>query len=224
MNTALRNPQCFNLTFHGIGEPTRPLASGEEAVWISLDWFLAILDDATARSDVRLSFDDGNVSDVLHGLPALQERGLDATFFVVAGRLGKPGFLTDADVRTLTRAGMTVGCHGMTHSSWRGLSNHALHEELRESRTILEEVAGTKVDTAACPFGAYDRRVLSALRTYGYRQVFTSDDGAARSDRWLQPRNSINQGAGGRAAAYTSKKPLRHTAVRQAKLTVKRWR
>ena len=224
MNKALRDHQCFNLTFHGIGEPTRPLAPGEEGIWISLDWYLAILDDVKDRSDVRLSFDDGNASDLLHGLPALQERGLDATFFVVAGRLGEAGFLTEEDVRTLTRAGMTVGCHGMTHSRWRGLSRHALHKELRESRTILEEIAGTKVDTAACPFGAYDRHVLSALRAYGYRHVFTSDDGVARSDRWLQPRNSVNQRAGGRVAPYISKTPLRDAAVRQAKLAVKRWR
>ena len=224
MNTALRHEHCFNLTFHGIGEPTRPLAPGEDDIWISLEWFLAILDDVKDRTDIRLSFDDGNISDLWHGLPALRERGLAATFFVVAGRLGKPGFLTEEDVQALARAGMTIGCHGMTHTPWRRLSSQVLHEELRDSRTILENVAGTTVDTAACPFGAYDRRVLNALRAYGYRRVFTSDDGPARADGWLQPRNSINHRAGGRAAAYTSMTPLRGTAVRQAKLAVKRWR
>lgn len=204
----------------------RALVPGEKEIWISLNWFLAILDDVKGQRDIYLSFDDGNVSDMLHGLPALQERGLDATFFVVAGRLGKPGFLTEDDVRILSRAGMTIGCHGMTHLPWRGLSGQGFDEELGESRRILEEVTGSKVDTAACPFGAYDRHVLGALRRYGYRRVFTSDDGIARSDRWLQPRNSINQRAGGRLDAYVSgsKMRLRGAAMRHAKLAVKRWR
>ena len=224
MITAVPNHQCFNLTFHGIGDPTRALAPGEEDIWISLDWFLAILDDVKDRGDVRLSFDDGNESDMLYGLPALQQRGVDATFFIVAGRLGTPGFLSEEDVRTLTRAGMTIGCHGMTHLPWRGLSSRGFQEELGESRMILEELTGRQVDTAACPFGSYDRQVLGALRKYGYRQVFTSDDGIAKPDRWLQPRNSINQRAGGRAEAYISKMRLREATVRQAKLAVKRWR
>jgi peptidoglycan/xylan/chitin deacetylase (PgdA/CDA1 family) len=226
LTAAPRDHTCFNLTFHGIGDPPRALAPGEDGIWISVEWFLAILDDVKDRGDVRLSFDDGNASDRLHGLPALQTRGLAATFFIVAGRLGKPGFISEDDVHELTRAGMTIGCHGMTHSPWRGLAKEALHSEIVESRRILEEISGTTVDTAACPFGAYDRRVLSACRQHGYRHVFTSDDGAARCDGWLQPRNSINQRAGGRADAYVSadKLPLHDAAVRRAKLMVKRWR
>lgn len=226
MTTPPAAGRCFNLTFHGIGEPIRALAPGEDGIWISTEWFTAILDGVMDRRDVRLTFDDGNTSDVRHGLPALRERDLTATFFVVAGRLGQPGFLTEADVQTLVDAGMTIGCHGMTHSPWRGLTDAGFDEELAQSRKILEEVSQTTIDTAACPFGAYDRRVLRALRAHGYRRVYTSDDGPARSDRWLQPRNSVNQRAGGRAEAYISpgRVPLRDAAVRQAKLTVKRWR
>ncbi len=47
------------------------------------------------------------------------------------------------------------------------------------------------VTQAACPFGAYDRRVLRSLRGYGYERVFTSDGGRLRADRWLQARNSV---------------------------------
>ena len=54
-------------------------------------------------------------------LPALRERGLTATFFVVAGRLGEPGFLDERGVRALADAGMAIGCHGMRHRPWRGL-------------------------------------------------------------------------------------------------------
>jgi len=81
------------MTFHGIGEPPRALARDEGKVWLSNEGFVALLDAVAERDDVRLTFDDGNASDVEHALPALRARGLRATFFVVAGRLGTSGFI-----------------------------------------------------------------------------------------------------------------------------------
>jgi hypothetical protein len=53
--------RCVNLTFHGIGEPTRQLSPGEADVWVSVEQFLSILDVVVGHDDVRLSFDDGEV-------------------------------------------------------------------------------------------------------------------------------------------------------------------
>jgi peptidoglycan/xylan/chitin deacetylase (PgdA/CDA1 family) len=66
-----------------------------------------------------------------------------------------------------------------------------MHEELAESRRRLEDVVQRPVVEAACPFGAYDRRVLGGLRQAGYTHVYTSDRGTAWSNGWLQPRNTV---------------------------------
>ena len=87
-----------NLCFHGIGTPERELEPGEEDYWISQETFLAVLDDVAQHRDAVVSFDDGNASDVEIGLPALVERDLRATFFVLAGRLDAPGCLSSADL------------------------------------------------------------------------------------------------------------------------------
>src|SRR3954469_3754732 len=218
--------RAINLTFHGIGEPGRRLDPGESDVWVTREQFLAHLDSVAGRDDVRITFDDGNASDVEHALPALRERGLTATFFVVAGRLGEPRFLDAAGVRQLAAAGMEIGCHGMCHRPWRGLEAGDLREELVDAKAILEDVVGQPVTTAACPFGSYDRRVLRTLRGSGYMHVFTSDKGTAHAGRFLQARNSIGprDGAGllERIAAIESRS---HRALaRRAKLAVKRWR
>jgi peptidoglycan/xylan/chitin deacetylase (PgdA/CDA1 family) len=181
----------INLIFHGIGDPDRPLDPGEDDVWVSRLQFLSIIDSVAGRSDVRITFDDGNASDVAHALPALRRRGLRATFFVVAGRLGAPSFLDEADVRALADAGMAIGSHGMRHRPWRELDDRELREELMEAKERLEEVVERPVTEAGCPFGSYDRRVLRALRRYGYERVYTSDRGTARADAWLQARNSV---------------------------------
>jgi peptidoglycan/xylan/chitin deacetylase (PgdA/CDA1 family) len=216
----------INLTFHGIGARARALADGEPDVWLGRERFLAMLDVVDGRDDVHITFDDGNASDVEQALPALRDRGLTGTFFLVAGRLGEPGFVDAAGVRALAEAGMRVGCHGMRHRPWRGLDAAALHEELIEARRTLEDVLGAPVTEAACPFGAYDRRVLRALRLGGYRRVYTSDGGAAGPQDWLQPRTTLRAGgtAEGLRELLAGATTLPGALVRGARLGIKRWR
>lgn len=192
--TGGRGERTVNLCFHGIGRPGRRLEPGEERYWVHLSQFRTILDDlATWPVRARLSFDDGNRSDLDLALPALVERGLRADFFVLAGRLGSAGSVDADGVRRLRRHGMGVGTHGMAHRPWRGMDPQIRADELVRARDRLAEVTGEPVDLAACPLGRYDRRLLADLRRLGYRRVFTSDRRWARDGAWLQPRFSVRR-------------------------------
>ncbi|MGE3622014.1 MAG: polysaccharide deacetylase family protein [Acidimicrobiia bacterium] len=184
-----------HLTFHGVGRPGRPLEAGEAAVWVDADRFAALLDEvAEHHPEAVVTFDDGNASDHDVALPALRERGLTATFFVLAGRLDTAGSLSSDQVRALVAEGMVVGSHGLSHRDWRTLDDAGLDEELVRARDVLEDVLGRPVRQAACPFGSYDRRVLARLRGAGYERVFTSDGGHAPDGRWLTPRATVHAG------------------------------
>jgi peptidoglycan/xylan/chitin deacetylase (PgdA/CDA1 family) len=180
-----------NLTVHGIGTPTRDLDKGEEDVWITVAQFEEVLDTVPGRRDVRLTFDDGNASDLEIALPHLVKRGLTAQFFVAAGLLGRPGRLDRDGVRELVRSGMAIGSHGWAHSDWRRLAPGQEREELVDSQRVLAELAGRPVREVSVPFGSYDRHVLRRLRAAGVTRVYTSDGGRARPDTWLQARTSL---------------------------------
>jgi peptidoglycan/xylan/chitin deacetylase (PgdA/CDA1 family) len=182
---------ALNICFHGIGSPGRELEPGEAAYWITPDSYRAILDEIAGWPAVSISFDDGNDSDIRIGLPELAERGLTASFFPLAGRLGAAGSLSADDVSELARSGMSIGTHGMAHRSWRGMDQSARQSELVEARARLAAAAGSPVTEAACPMGRYDRRLLTDLRRLGYQRVYTSDRRVARSGSWLQPRFSV---------------------------------
>jgi peptidoglycan/xylan/chitin deacetylase (PgdA/CDA1 family) len=216
----------INVCFHGIGTPGRELEPGEAPYWISVDTYHRVLDDLAGWPTVRISFDDGNASDVEIGLPGLLARGLVADFFVLAGRLGQPGSLDEPAVKELVAAGMTVGTHGMNHIPWRGLDPATTRAELVDARARIAAVTGTPVDAAACPLGRYDRRLLGDLRRFGYRRVYTSDRRAADPNAWLQPRFSIRaedtpESFRARATAVPA---LPARAKDAAKGLIKRWR
>lgn len=180
------------LNFHGVGPLLREVDHGERECWLDAEHFKAVIDRVGGDARVRLTFDDGNASDFGIVLPILLSRGLRAEFFVCSGLLGEPTFMTSGQVRGLLAAGMAVGSHGVEHLSWRKLADEELDRELRGSRETLEELTGHPVKTAACPFGAYDRRVLKRLAAAGYSTVFTSDGGPCPGG-WLRARNTVKR-------------------------------
>jgi peptidoglycan/xylan/chitin deacetylase (PgdA/CDA1 family) len=180
-----------NLCFHGVGTLAREREPGETKYWVSESLFHAILDEVTRHSHVRLSFDDGNKSDILTGLPALQERRLRATFFPLVGRLDDPDSLDGSDLRVLRSAGMDIGSHGWEHIPWRRLTQEQARRELIDARDVLARVSAGPVHKAALPLGRYDRVALRLLRGAGYTTVYTSDRAPARERSWLQARYSV---------------------------------
>ncbi|GAA3277840.1 polysaccharide deacetylase family protein [Dactylosporangium vinaceum] len=185
-----------NINVHGIGSAAacpRPLDPGEEHIWVSVEQFEQVLDAAMGRDDVRITFDDGNTSDVEIGLPRLLERGLKAHFFILAGELGAPGRLDRDDVRELLGAGMAVGSHGWAHRDWRRLTDAEAEQEMVDAPRVIGALTGEPVTTVAIPFGSYDRIVLNRLRKAGMRLVYSSDGGQAHTGQWLQARNSVNK-------------------------------
>jgi peptidoglycan/xylan/chitin deacetylase (PgdA/CDA1 family) len=218
--------EIVNVLFHGIGTPHPGADPDALDYFIGVDFFHAVLDEVQSRPEVRISFDDGYSSDVEVALPALKQRGLSASFFPLAGYLGKPGYVNADDVRALADAGMTIGSHGMEHRSWRGLDAAAAADEFVAARSIIAKAAGADVTTAACPFGLYDRTVLSRLRRHGYRHVFTSDRRRAEPGGWLQARYSIVAGDSMQSvrSGILAPRPFRERARNAAAGRVKAWR
>src|SRR5947199_9247671 len=60
-----------------------------------------------------LTFDDGCESDFLVASPILSELGFGATFYVTVGSVGKPGSMTESQLREHSASSFEIGCHSM---------------------------------------------------------------------------------------------------------------
>lgn len=191
-------PKRFFLNFHGLGEPARPVDADERPYWLPVSAFAETLErvpELKARGiDLEFTFDDGNLSDMTHAFPLLARRGRAAHFFVLAGRIGKPGSLSAEQIRRMSEAGMTIGSHGWDHVDWRRADPGELRRELADSRARIEDAAGHAITAAAVPFGLFDARVVAAARKAGYERIFTSSGGFTYAASGLTPRTSPRNG------------------------------
>ncbi len=121
---------------------------------------------------IVISFDDGDES---HWMAAsiLEERGLKGLFFVILDRLGRDGYLTVEQIRSLAGRGHAIGSHSRTHRRFDRLSPEEAAEECIVSKRELEEFAGGPVDWFAFPGGYHDAGSVRAALDAGYRSVRT---------------------------------------------------
>jgi peptidoglycan/xylan/chitin deacetylase (PgdA/CDA1 family) len=155
------------------------------------------LAEEALENTVCITFDDGFASIAEQAAPLLEERGLTATLFCVAGHLGgmndwpsarDGGYrarLADASaLSALAARGFEIGSHGMEHAPLAGASEAMLRRELSQSRAALEHAVGSHVSSYAYPYGALPgagaRQLLGqtyvAACTTSLRRVSAGDD------------------------------------------------
>lgn len=124
---------------------------------------------------VVITFDDGLSGNFDQALPVLKKHGFKAVFFVISDKVGKPGYMTWDELKVLTDNGMSVQSHTVSHESLETLSMDEVCYELAESKRVIEERLGAKVDSISFPHGSYTGKVLQAAVESGYEFICTSD-------------------------------------------------
>jgi peptidoglycan/xylan/chitin deacetylase (PgdA/CDA1 family) len=127
-----------------------------------------------SANSVAITFDDGCETDLISAAPILKESGFGATFYVTAGFVGRPGYLSPAQLRELRDNGFEIGCHSMTHAYLDDLDADGLHSEIVDAGKKLEQIIGTKVLHFSCPGGRFNERSLDLAREAGYSSFANS--------------------------------------------------
>jgi len=130
---------------------------------------------------VGVTFDDGYEDFLDAAVPTLEKLGFSATVFVLAGMLGSENTweqgsgprprlrLLGADgVREVSKRGMEIGSHSVTHPRLSGLDSQTLIREVEDSRQILGEIVNAPIEGFSYPYGAVDGPAVRAARKAGY--------------------------------------------------------
>ena len=126
---------------------------------------------------VLLTFDDGYASHFDAVVPRLVRHRFTGTFFIAVNLVGQPGYMTWEQLRKLVFLGMEIGSHGLSHQPLTGMAPEALRREVAESKRLLEERLGIRVQAMSAPRGCWNREVAKATKAAGYDAVWVSTIG-----------------------------------------------
>ena len=180
VNPATRNVLLFNLaTSPQLFAQQMALLHAEGANPISLATLAAALAGKRGLPPhpVVLTFDDGYVSFAAAAAPILQRYGFVGTDFVVSGFVGRPGYLSAAQVRAMDAEGMVIGAHTVDHVALASVAPAVARAEIDGSKATLERLLGHPVLDFAYPYGSFDAAVVQMVRDAGFRDAASTIGG-----------------------------------------------
>jgi peptidoglycan/xylan/chitin deacetylase (PgdA/CDA1 family) len=213
--------QALILTYHGVEPGPAPLWVGPAHFREHLDClqesgarlltmrelWTGMCERTLPERAVAITFDDGMLSVAEEAAPLLLERGMRATIYCVAGRVGgdnsfphEPSHIPRrplagaAALRELAAAGFEIGCHGMEHLPLWGASDAELRREILEAKDVLEQLVGAPVSSFAYPYGALPGASGRMLIQSTYSTACSTVAAYARAgdDRFALPRVDIH--------------------------------
>ncbi len=152
---------------------------------LSLAKALPFIKENRGKRIIVITFDDGYKDTLENALPILMRYGFSATCFVVSSLLGKTNnwdreitasrpLMTVEDLYKWRAAGMEVGAHSRSHRNLQTLDDISLREEVKGSKSDLEEILQTAITCFAYPYGQYDDRCRNAVILAGYTAAVTA--------------------------------------------------
>lgn len=189
------------------------LLKGRSMVGVNLSGLMeGIKKNGATANMVAITFDDGYRDNLLFALPILREFGFKATVFVIAHRIGSSlvhnkkwlddypdvapeayAYLDWDDVLELSRHGIEIGSHTCTHPLLDGLDAREQAYEIGESKHMIEETIGNRVDSFCYPSGRFTDETVKIVANAGYRQAVVTPwrPGLIGNGRYTLERASI---------------------------------
>lgn len=121
---------------------------------------------APGQTLVSLTFDDG-FSSQGDAVRIMREYGFRGTFFINSGSIGKPGYLTLENLRTMAEQGHEIGGHSVSHPNLPTLPPAEVKREICLDRAALSGL-GFNIRNFAYPYAAVNDEVRQAAMECGY--------------------------------------------------------
>ena len=117
---------------------------------------------------IMLTFDDGYDNAYTTAMPLLQKYNLKASFAIITGFVGRPGYMSWEQIKDLKKNGFQIVSHSVNHPNLATISLQKLTYELHQSKSTLDSVLNQDTKVIVYPSGKYNDQVIDLARKEGY--------------------------------------------------------
>lgn len=214
--TPLLSPKPFAkpvpiLTYHYIRDVTPdfgsldadlsipPAVFTQQLEEMQAEGFTSVTFDDVARGTlpakpVMLTFDDGYADHYTAAFKILEAHQMKGVFYIVPGFVGRPENVTWEQVKEMSKAGMEIGAHTLSHPDFPTISPEQQHDEIIGSANELEKQLHKRPHSFAYPYGHETPEALEYLKEAGIWYALLNRSGLAgpETDPLLLPRYPLN--------------------------------
>jgi peptidoglycan/xylan/chitin deacetylase (PgdA/CDA1 family) len=122
---------------------------------------------------VSITFDDGWAS-AATAAQMMTAHGLPGTFFVNSGNIGRSGYVSFADLKSMAESGHEIGGHSLTHPDLAELPSDEAHRQICDDRKTLLGW-GFPIRNFAYPFASASPQVENMVNECGYNSARSLD-------------------------------------------------
>ncbi|OON70048.1 polysaccharide deacetylase family protein [Hymenobacter sp. CRA2] len=155
---------------------------------------------------VMLTFDDTDLDQFTVAKPTLDKYGYKAVYFVMTVSLGRPNYMSKAQVKQLSDEGNIIGSHTWDHHNVKKYQGKDWETQIEKPTKTLEEITGKKINYFAYPFGLWNPEAIPELKKRGMVAAFVLAEKRDQQDPLFTIRRII-------ASGYWSPKTLHNSIV-----------
>lgn len=121
---------------------------------------------------IMLTFDDTDLEQYTVAMPEMNKYGFKGVFFIMTVSLGRPHYMTKAQVKELSDAGHTIGSHTWDHHNVKQYQGQDWVVQIEKPSKQLEQITGKPVNYFAYPFGLWNPQAIPQLKQRGMKAAF----------------------------------------------------
>jgi peptidoglycan/xylan/chitin deacetylase (PgdA/CDA1 family) len=155
---------------------------------------------------IMLTFDDTDLDQFTIARPTLDQYGYKAVYFVMTVSLGRPNYMSKAQVKQLSDEGNIIGSHTWDHHNVKKYQGKDWETQIDKPTKTLEEITGKKINYFAYPFGLWNPQAFPELKKRGFVAAFVLAEKRDADDPLFTIRRII-------ASGYWSPRTLHNSIV-----------
>jgi len=143
---------------------------------------------------IMLTFDDTKLDQYTAAIPEMNKYGFKGVFFIMTVSIGKPNYMSKAQIKELSDAGHVIGSHTYDHQNVKKYEGEDWETQIEKPTKTLEEITGKELKYFAYPFGLWNKEAIPELKKRRFTSAFILAEKRDENDPLFTIRRIIASG------------------------------